>query len=1179
MGTITSPSGLQYNWANKNPPTESDFKSIAAYETAQGISAQSPATTGDMRRRENQPAFGQPILQSQEPDQGPAQVGQPFPLANRPQSPVGSIDQLNLAVEKSANIGRVGKTKFDFGNKQIQDPLATQAGFYLGADSARKFQKFVDGNYEPMEDEEWSDKERAFYNDYEGKRIKQVGANMVRYGFPTAAAFTPGGQTLAAEALIGVGSEFLAQTLEPEKMRPAQIAAAAIPTPSIAKQGTGKGLRRLLTSETGVAQQSSLGKQVAKEMGAGGLQSGLQAGVESFGEDVSAGEIAMRTAIGSTLFPAISTGVRGFGALSRAGFDVTEPAETAGRIGRGAKTPVETAKRFAATFAGEMQNPFAQKFLEDRANLIRQELGNAAGIDPALARQVADTFYNPAFSGSSPQEVKDFQNNIQSFLEQSVIQGRRSGLSGEELSQAIVAELEKVSGRTDVNPNIVESVVRQANILTEQATLKIDESIKKSEGFKNKRNQRALAFTRRAEGRLQIETEDLKKDISRLNDERTQLSNQDVANRTRVEGEIAYLQDQVKKIEDGFDNRFFSSKPVSAFETGTFIGEQGNKARDKFEADQEKGFGLITPKLKSTTVQVDLGNVDKKGNPIIETKTLDDLKNLRSQIYRLFDFNAPVQQGFYESWQKLNKINDAMTGAFNAYPDLRDALAAQNKLFAEGISRFKGVHVDRILRDIGEAGGAKESISAITGPRGATTLSVLKNMAGETWETDVKPALSDYIYNQIRGNNPIEFLKTLTEAKAATGKQLSKEVANEFFPSLGDIQDVASKYGSIIKEEQILKSSLKDLESQSKKLQDDVSNKITGAEKRIKENDTEILAAKKRLSDFQKTNADRKFQGILAQPEQDVEAQNELISLLANIKKNAKKGVVIEDDVLKQIVSNPDASKMLNELNDYVTEQAKASTDFENVVSSAIRSGNLYGKIQTGNIVDFLKSTGGGVSQIKRAEEFTKILKNNRPELLADAQNIVLGRIVKESLVDGKKSINTDKMKALVAGGEKPGEYNAMVNELFGPEGVAKISTIADQLSVESKKGSSLVSKSIVPTLATAGAYIASGAGPMGSLGGAAAGGLVGFIGRRMVLKAIGDSGESAIGRMLQSPTYVKTITTPIDQLSKEQIALFNRNWSRMLKLETDRAMMQMEENQSEEKQLKEMQRQTRRRD
>ena len=1171
MGTITTPSGREYNWSNPNPPTESDFKAILDYEAAQGISAQpktqAPATIGEMRGRNEQI------------DQGPPQVGQSFPLANRPQSPVGSLEQLNLAVKKSGNIGRIGPTNFDFSDKKNQDPMVQQAGFYLGPDSARKFQKFVAGNYEPMEDEEFTDKERKFFIDYEGKRVKQVGANMVRYGGPlAAAAFIPGAQTLAGGVLTEAASELLAQTLEPEKMRPAQIAAAAIPIPIIAKQGTGTGLRRLLTSETGISQQSSLGKQVVKEMGAGGLQSGLQAGVESIGEDVSGGEIAMRTAIGTTLFPTMSTGVRVAGALSRAGFNVTDPAETAGRIGRGAKTPVETAKRFAATFGGEMQRPFTQKFLEDRANLIRQELGNAAGIDPALARQVADTFYNPAFSGSSPQEVKDFQNTVQSFLEQSVVQGRRSGLSGDELTQEIIAELNKVSGRTDVNPDVVSSVVRQANILTEQATSKIDESIKKSEGFKDKRNQRALAFTRRAEGRLQVEAQELKDDISRLNNERAQLSNQDIANRTQVEGKIAYLQDEIKKIEDGFDNRFLSSKPVSSFETGTFVAAEGNRQRKIFEDAQETGFGKITPRLKATTVQVDLGKVDKKGNPIIETKTLDDLKNARSEIYRLFDFNAPVQQGFFESWQKLNNMNDAMTVAFDKYPDLRDELAAQNKSFAEGIRRFKGVYVDKILRGIGQGGGTPQAISTITGPNGGLVLEALKDMSGESWETNVKPALSDYIYNQIRGKNPVEFLNTLTQAKVAQGK-LQKEVANEFFPSIVQIQDVASKYGSIIKEEGLLKANLKYLESQSEKLQNDVSNKITGAEKRIKENESEILIGKKRLSDFQKKNADRKFQGILTQPEQDVETQKQLISLLADIKKNVKAGVVIEDDVLKQIVSNPDASRMLNELNDYVTEQAKASTDFQNVVSSAIRSGNLYGKnVPAGNIVDFLKSTSGGVYPIKRAEEFVKILKT-RPELLADAQNIVLGRIVKESLVDGKKSIDTNKMKALVAGGEKPGEYNAMVNELFGSGGVDKISTIADQLSVESKKGSSLVSKSIIPTLATAGAYIASGAGPMGSLGGAAAGGLVGFIGRRMVLKAIGDSGESAIGRMLQSPTYVKTITTPIDQLSKEQIALFNRNWSRILKLETDRKMMQMEENQAEEVQLKEMQRQTRRRD
>ena len=59
MGTITTPSGKEYNWSNPNPPTEVDFKSILDYEAAQGISAQpkpsqGPATIADMRRREEQ---------------------------------------------------------------------------------------------------------------------------------------------------------------------------------------------------------------------------------------------------------------------------------------------------------------------------------------------------------------------------------------------------------------------------------------------------------------------------------------------------------------------------------------------------------------------------------------------------------------------------------------------------------------------------------------------------------------------------------------------------------------------------------------------------------------------------------------------------------------------------------------------------------------------------------------------------------------------------------------------------------------------------------------------------------------------------------------------------------------------------------------------------------------------
>ena len=1064
----------------------------------------------------------------------------------------GSPAALNQAVQQSA---KVGQQRF-----QSQDPIVQQADFYLGPDSARKFQKFVSGNYEPLPDEDFTDKERQFLADFEGKRARKVAANTVRYGGPLALGFVPGGQTVAGEVLGNIGLELTSQLLEPEKMRPFQIAASGVPTPSIAKPGTGTGVRRLLTSETGVPQQATFGAQVRKEAAAGGAQSFAQAGIESFGEDVTGGEMALRTAMGSVLFPAISTTVRGVGAATRA-------VSGAPSVGK-----------FPAAFAGEMQRPFTQKFLEDRANLIRQELGNAGGIDPALSRQVADTFYNPAFSGSSPQDVENFRNTVQSFLEQSVVQGRRSGLSGDDLTQAIVGELGRISGKTDVNPSVVESVVRQSDALTEQATRKIDESLKKTAGFKDERNRRALAFARRAEGRLQVESQELQDEIVRLSNQRAQLGAEDVANRTRIEAQIAGLQDQAKRVEQGFDDRFVSGKPVSAFETGTIIGEQGNKLRDVFDAAQEEGFAKIRPDLKATTVEVDFGKVDENGKPVLEKKTLEDLRQIRSKIYRLFDFNAPVQQGFFESWEKLNKINEQMTAAFDANPKLRDDLAEQNRKYAEGISRFKGAYVDRILRSIGEGGGAPESVSAIIGPRGGTTLAVLKDMAGDTWETNVKPVLSDYIYNQIRGKNPVEFLNTLTEAKAARGGKLSKEVANEFFPSLGQIQDVASRYTSILKEEEKLKSSLEELTAKSDLLQSDVSNKITGAEDRLKKNREEVADVKKRLSDFQKKNAGREFKGVLAQPGEDVEAQKQIVSLLADIKSKVKKGVAIDDDVLKQITSNPDANSMLNELNDYITEQAKTATDFQQVVASAIRGGELYGNIPAGNIVDFLKSKGGGVYPVKRAEEFTKILKESRPDLLADAQNIVLGRIVKDSLVDGKKAIDTNKMKALIAGGEKPGEYNALVNELFGAGGVDQISKIADQLAVASKEGESLVSKSIIPTLATAGAYLASGTG-VPIAGGAAAGGLVGFLGRRMVLKAVGDSGESAIGKMLQSPTYVKTVTTPISQLSKDQIDLFNRNWSRMLKLETDRAMMQMEEGQSEEKQLQEMRRQARRRD
>ena len=164
----------------------------------------------------------------------------------------------------------------------------------------------------------------------------------------------------------------------------------------------------------------------------------------------------------------------------------------------------------------------------------------------------------------------------------------------------------------------------------------------------------------------------------------------------------------------------------------------------------------------------------------------------------------------------------------------------------------------------------------------------------------------------------------------------------------------------------------------------------------------------------------------------------------------------------------------------------------------------------------------------------------------------------------------------MIAGGDSPGEYNAIVSQLFGDGGVEKISTIADQLAKVMDNKDSLVKKSIVPalaTLATGGAYLSSG--PGAALGT----GLLGFIGRKLVISSVGQATLAGVGKLLQSPTYGKTVSTPIDQLTQDQIDLFNRNWSRLLKLETDKAMMQSEERQIEEKQMREAQRQARRRD
>ena len=1151
------------------------------------------------------------------------------PVLQQTAAPKNADEQLLQAGSPAAL-----KAAVDGSNLPPPDSLVEAASFYLGKNSARKFQKYVEGNYEPMADEDFTDQERQFLVNFENKRGRKVLGGAIRYGGPLALMAVPGAQTLGGEMIANVALEGLAQLAEPEKMRPYQIAAEALPTFGIAKEGTGKGLKKVLTSETGVGQQASIKAQALKEVGYGGARSGAQAGIEAQGEDVTGGEIALRTLTGGLLFPGLSGVVRGVGAAKRSGFN------------------------FPA-FVGEFNRPFVQKALSERADSIRKELGNEAGIDPALARQVADAVYTPSFSGSSQEQFDQFADNVYSFLTQSVVQGRASGLSGNDLTQAIVGELKRVSGNAEINPAVIESVIRQSDFLIEKATQKVDSLLskrseraaagaarkkseiagevgvlksektsleqqmadaeQKSQDILEERNSRAVAFARRAEDRLQLESEDLVGEIRALNKQKSELAASDVANRTRIEAQIFRNQEEIKAIENGFDERFAASKPIGSFEAGSVIGENWNKIVDELDARSKKGFDKIRPDLKKATIEVDLGKKDKNGDTVLETKNLEDLRLIRSQIYRQFNFNAQVQQGTFESWRELNNINDQITAAFEKYPPLKAALEQENKLHSEAMRRVKGSFANKILRDIGEGGGKPESIAAIIGPQGSTTLEILKEAFAEKWETEAKPILKDFIYNQIRGEKPTDFLNALTQAKSGKNKGISRNVVEEFFPAFGEIQDVAAKYGSLIEEGSKLEKQFTDLTKESESLAKDVEKNVKGAEDLLKENSDKKKEIKKRLFQFQKKNEDFELKGVLAEPSQQaaelrgkiaetgkeisqkekegagvtkrlaefqkserpltgvLAKPKEFRDLLISIKAKVDSGAKLDNEEVAQIISNPDAKSMLQDLNDYVTESAKKVSEFEKLANRTVKTGRFDDvNVPPGEIIDFLKSSSGDIPSRIRTKEFVAALKSSRPELQADLQNILLGRIVNESLVQGKKSIDTNKMKSLIAGGDSPGEYNAIVSQLFGDGGVEKISTIADQLAKVMDSKDSLVKKSIVPalaTLATGGAYLSSG--PGAALGT----GLLGFIGRKLVISSVGQATLAGVGKLLQSPTYGKTVSTPIDQLTQDQIDLFNRNWSRLLKLETDKAMMQSEERQIEEKQMREAQRQARRRD
>ena len=1022
---------------------------------------------------------------------------------------IGSMEAVQQAASQASLIGRD-----TFKPKSL---LVQQADLYLGRPSAEKFQKLEATGFNPEPAIELSDAEQKLFRDYRIRQGRRTAGNIAGLAAGIGSAYLPGGQSVAGEMIGGFGAALLQQAISPDEFDIQEASSQAIPLLSRSKKAReGAGfLEWLRTTETGVGQQSTRTKQALKEIIAGAGTGGLQGFASTLGDESGkTQEVLKQAALGGLLLPTFSSGGRAVSAALRSS------GKTEGFLGR---------------FVGELERPYAQQFLQERSDFVRRELGTGGGIDPAMAEQLANTLYSPQRSGSRPEDIRAWQGNITDFLQNSIRTGNANGLSGDELTQQVVKALESVTETKNIDQNLVSGIVLNAEQLIGDAKKKA------SEAFVGK-NADLLGAALRSEGELQLNSQYLFDEIRSLNEQRKSISVNDPVSIERIDNDIAYKRKQIDDIENGFDPQFGLGESVTQFGTGKTAGSYSNYLLTKFKADQEKGYDLLEPKLKS--ISVDVPKVDKDGKPvkddkgdqIIETFTLKDLKEQRTKIFKKIDFDKKVQQADYEDFQELERIEKVMEEGLNTDPVFKDAFKAQSASYREGITRFKGAIISKLMRDVGEGAGSPEVVLNLLGERGGEALEVMKKVAGSEWERTFKPVLNDFVYNKLRtiGQKPEELLSLLTEAKMGKGSKLTKEVADEFFPQLSQIQDVASKYRVLVDQQANLISKKNDLVTKSEDLLSKIDKGQTEAAVLYRENEKRLTEVKAEIEKIR-----------TAKPGIDPET-DEIVKTLSELKSavRGEKIVNLDEEKLKAILSNPNAANLTKDLKIYVQEMAKESTDFQKLVKNSIETGDLYGPATPKNIVDFLTTPKGKLGTGFVADEFMKVIRSNRPDLLGDVQNFIVGKIVEESFKPGKKEINIETMRSLISD-----KYNPLIQQAFGKEGIQRLNKIADQLSVVAEKESLLNSK-ILPALTSA---VAAAAG-------------VKFPGRVFLSTVVAESARSAVGKALLTREFRDVASRPLDQITKDQMDTFNRRWPKLLTLEGERLMMREEERKDAER-------------
>jgi hypothetical protein len=897
---------------------------------------------------------------------------------------------------------------------------------------------------------------------------------------------------LLTESGVQLGSAALGQTVSPEPYQAGEMFAQAVPGVPVAQQA------RKLT-------------QVAKEAGAGALTSGVQAGLESLDqESADFADILFRTGLGASLSPGLSGAARLGGATLRA-------------------------KGFSPrSIAAEFQRPFTQQFIKDRAEDIKNEMirQGSGGIFEQFAGDLARALYSPN-SGLDPQR---FQDQIKNVVSQSINTAGSSGLTGQELSSAIKTELQKSIAIPD----------EQANLVANQA---IDNFVGQSEALRNRitnlrdvrnaaRDARLTDVIRAVEGRASIQSQGLRDQIDQLQKQRESLPVESVE-RQNLDTQISDLNQQIASIEAGRAAGYGPAGGITRESLGLQAQKIAQEELDAFKKQREEGYAALRPDLEQAKVTVT--ETTPAGEEIRKEYTVNQLREKRTRILRSIDFNKPVQKADYSAFQSLDQINSQIDEALAANPDLKQALQQENSLYREGISRFKGFFADRILREAGEAGGMPGIVGTISGATGPQNLRLLKNLLGNRYE-ELKPDLRQFVFVQSRGENPNDFLEAIASGASGKATGLQKEVIDELFPDLSEVNQVASQYNALINRRASLEQESQKLTQQIAGLRKDVDNQIEGAQSKLN-------AAIAQESQIAKTKANLKAENITSREERIIDSLSKIKASVRDAR--AKNQDVLDTIKLDDVVRNLETETgkpLYKALEEAVVTTNAARDRFSNVVKKALEPGGQLDNFEPSNLIDFLvgkKEESLGY----RSQRFLKAVGQTRPDLIGDAQNILIGRIIAES-VDGNK-INTAKIKDLVGSKESPGKYYGVTKGLLGDEGVSKISKIADQLEqVSDLNKPSVFSKIVAPTVA---GYIGYQLYP-GVAG--VAGGLGGYAAYSGLRKGLEESVQAAVGRIIKTPEYLDIVSKPIDAATQAQMNKIERLWPRVLKMEQDRYQM-----------------------